>query len=150
MLKANNKLLAVISAFAALAALLVFMILPTSQLANGIEHSAKDALWVLVLSPIASLVAAVSFTAIFVKDSDTWSKLSSETIVKAVTGLSAVFGLFNFIVYLRYTIDQFSLGFVAPYAGTSYEILAVAAAVIVALNFIFSAVVIIATKRHSK
>ena len=93
MLKANNKLLAVISAFAALAALLIFMILPTSQLANGIEHSAKDALWVLVLSPIASLVAAVSFTAIFIKDSDTWSKLSTETIVKAVTGLSAVFGL---------------------------------------------------------
>ena len=150
MLKANNKLLAVISAVAALAALLIFLLLPTSQLANGIEHSAKDALWVLTCSPILSLLGTVSFVSIFLKDNMAWSNLLSKPIVTGITGISLVFGLLNFATYLSYTATQFSLGFVAPYSDTIYEYLAWAATVTVILNFIFSAVIIIATKRHSK
>ncbi len=148
MLKTNNIILTVFSAVAALGALLIFLLLPTSQLANGIEYSAKDALWVLVASPILSLIGTISFVAVFLKDKNSWSNLLSEPIVLAATGLSAAFGLFNFTTYLSYTLKQFSLGFVAPYGGTGYEYLAVAATVIVVLNFIFSAFVSIATVRN--
>ena len=150
MLKSNNKLFAVISAVAALAALLIFLILPTSQLANGIEHSAKDALWVLVCSPLLALISTASFIFIFLKDYSVWCNLLSKPIVNSIRYLSFALGIFNFATYLIYTIDQFSMGFVAPYSGTKYEYLAFAATIIVVLNFIFSFVVMIATKRHSK
>ena len=148
MLKRNNIILVFFSAIAAIVALLIFLMLPTSQLANGIEHSAKDALWVLVASPVFALVSSVCFILVFIKDINTWSNLLSKPIVTAIIGLSSAFGLVNFIIYLSYTVQQFSLGFVAPFGGTVYELLAVAAVVIVALNFIFSAIVTIATLRN--
>lgn len=150
MLKRNNIVLSVFSAIAALAALLIFMLLPASELANSIEHSAKDALWVLVLSPLLSLLGSASFLAVFLKEKKTWIKLLCEPIVIAAIGFTAVFGLFNFATYLSYTINQFSLGFVAPFAGTAYEQLAVAATVITVLNFVFSAIVVIAAMRSKK
>ena len=148
MLKRNNIILVFFSAIAAIVALLIFLMLPTSQLANGIEHSAKDALWVLAASPVFALVAAVCFVLVFIKDIDTWSNLLSKPIVTAIIGLSSAFGLVNFIIYLTYTVQQFSLGFVAPFGGTVYELLSVAAIVIVVLNFIFSAIITIATLRN--
>jgi hypothetical protein len=150
MLKKNNILLAAASAVLALTALLIFLILPTSQLANGIEHSAKEALWVLICSPISALISTASFIFIFLKDYNEWSNLLSKTIVNSIRYLSFALGFFNFATYLTYTIDQFSLGFVAPFSDTKYEYLAVAATVIVILNFIFAAVVSIATLRSKK
>ena len=148
MLKRNNIRLAVFSAAAALGALLIFLLLPTSQLANGIEYSGKDALWVLVLSPVLSLAGTVSFISVFVKDGKTWNELLCKPIVSGAIALSGAFGLLNFATYISYTLQQFSLGFVAPYDGTAFEYLAVAATVTVVLNFLCSAFVSIATVRN--
>lgn len=148
MLKRNNIILAVFSAVAALGALLIFLLLPTSELANGIEYSGKDALWVLVLSPVFSLLSTVSFIFVFIKDNNAWNNLLCKPIVMSAIALSGSFGLLNFATYLSYTLQQFSLGFVAPYSGTAYEYLAVTATVTVVLNFLCSAFVSIATVRN--
>ena len=149
MLKSNNKLFAALSAVTALAALLIYLLLPTSELANSIEHSAKDALWVLVLAPVLSLISTASFVSVLIKDYAGFSKISAEPIVTSATVMALAFGFLNFATYLSYVIDQFALGFVAPYEGTKYELLAISATIVVILNFIFSAFIIIATKRYS-
>lgn len=150
MLKRNNIILTVISALTAIVALLIFIVLPTSEFANGIEHSAKDSLWVLVCSPLFALISYASFIFIFLRDYSVWCNLLSRPIVDSVKYLSFVLGIFNFTTYLAYTIDQFSLGFVAPYSGTKYEYMAFAATVIVVLNLIFSVITVIAVNRSKK
>ena len=134
----------------ALVALLIFLLLPTSDLANSIEHSAKDALWVLVFAPVASLIGSALLVFTFYKDKKVWSNLLAEPIVVGLSGLFAALGIFNFATYLSYTITQFSLGFVAPFSGTTYEFLAVAATMIVILHFIFSILVTMAVARSKK
>ena len=150
MLKTNKIktiALSAISAVFALAALLIFLLLPTSQLANGIEHSAKEALWVLVFAPVGTLLASGCLIFAFLKDSNVWEKVLSRPIVTGITGLSLAFSLVNFGTYLSYTVQQFSLGFVAPYGDTVYELLAVAATVTVILHFLFATLIIIAAKK---
>ncbi len=133
-----------------LASLLIFMIIPNSQLANGIEYSGTDALWVLVLSPLFSLIGSGLFIFSFLKDFDEWSNTMSKPLVVGMTILLGCMSAFNFILYLSYFISQVELGFVAPYTGLIYHKLLTAAIVVTIHHFIFTAISTIAFIRKSK
>ena len=145
---------AVIMAFSgallSLAALLIFIFVPTSQLANGIEYAGTDALWVLAVSPIASLLGAVLFVLSFVKNFDEWFSTMSKPLVLSMTILLSMMSLFNFGLYLSYFISQVDLGFVAPYTGLIYDKLLTVAIVVTFHQFFFSAISLIAEIRKSK
>lgn len=150
MLKLNKKSTIILSfagSLLSLAALLIFMLLPTSDFANSVDHSAKDALMVFILAPVLSLVGSVSFIYAIVKDFRVWSNALAEPLVKGLTALYGAMSLFNIALYFSYLFEQFSLGFVAPYSGTVYEYLAVIAAIFVILKFFFTAIVTIAVSR---
>ena len=148
--KSKSVLLSVVGSALAVAALLIFLLLPTSQLANGIEYSGKDALWVLMIAPIASILGSVSVIVAFMKDCKVWEKDLTGGIVVSIAALLTGFGLLNFATYLSYTIQQFSLGFVAPYNNTAYEFLAVAAIASTVIHVFFTAFTIIAVSRSNK
>lgn len=141
-------LLTLIGAFAALAAVLVFVLLPTSEIANGIQYSGQDAIWVLAIAPIASIISTLSFVFAYQKDYKIWCDLLSKPVVTGARGLFAVLNIFNLAVYLTYFTKQISLGFVAPYDGTGYEYLAVVAIVIVVIMFLLTALSSIAVIRN--
>ena len=152
MLKSNNKktiISSFVGSFFALLALLIFLLLPTSDFANSINNSGSDALWVLAVSPVASLLSAGAFICAFIKRLNIWCNTISKPLVVGITTLFAGFGISNIVVYLAYFFSQYSLGFVAPYSGTVYEYLAVAVTVITIHKFLLSALVTIAIKRNT-
>ena len=148
--KSKTVLLSVVGSALAVVALLIFMLLPTSQLANGIEYSGQDALWVLTVAPVASIIGSICCIIAFIKDCKVWEKNLTDGIIISITGLITGFGLLNFVTYLLYTIQQFSLGFVAPYENTVYEFLAVAAVASTLIHVFFTAFTVIAVSRNNK
>ncbi len=152
MLKLNRKstiLLSFAGSILSLAALLIFMLLPTSDLANSVDHSAKDALMVFILSPVCAVLGSLSFIFALLKDRKAWVDfIECKPLAVAMTGLFGAFCIYNIALFASYLAQQFSLGFVAPFGGTVYEDLAVIAAVFVALKFLFSVLITIAVKRN--
>ena len=151
MLKSNGTktiILAVTGFIFSLVALLIFLCLPASEIANSLEYSAKIALWILVASPLCSAIGSASFIYAFLKDYKSWCNCLSKEIALGATVLSGLFSVFSFAVYFSYTVSQFSLGFVAPFSGTVYEYLAVATTMLVIIKFIFTAVAIISVRRN--
>ena len=152
MLKINRKstvLLSFTGTLLSLAALLIFMILPTSDFANSIDRPAKDALMVLLASPVLALLGTFSLTFAFVKDFKAWADfICLKPIAVTVSAFLAVLGIYNIGMYSAYLSDLFSLGFVAPYSGTVYEYLAFVAVVFVVLEFVFSTLISIAAIRN--
>ncbi len=140
--------LAFAGALMSLAALIIFVVLPDSELANGIQYSGKDALWVLTLTPVFSLAGAVNFMYAYLKDYKIWSGVLSKNILIGATAVIGSSMIFNFAVYLSYLISQFRLGFVAPYTGTVYENLVVLLTVFTVHQLIFSALSIPAVKKQ--
>ena len=153
MLKINGKLSVVLSyagSLLSLAALLIFKLLPTSELANGIQYSGTDALWVLAVCPVLALSGAVCFIASFMKDYKAWQNFISKEIpfcgaIACILSLAV-----GFAIYLSYTVTQFSLGFVAPYTGTVYETLGVVVTMMTVNMFVLSTFLTIAIKRNNK
>ena len=152
MLKLNRKttiLLAFAGSLLSLAALLIFMLLPTSDFANSIDRPAKDALMVLILSPACAVLGSASFLFAVIKDFKVWIKfLTNKPLVLGMTALFAAFCIYEIGLFTAYLTQQFSLGFVAPYSGTIYETLAVIATVFVVLKFVFSTLLSIAVNRN--
>ena len=71
MLKTNRKssvILSVVGSLLSLGALLIFMLLPTSEFANSVYHSAKDALYVFLLSPVLSFIGSAFILGAYIKD----------------------------------------------------------------------------------
>lgn len=152
MLKLNRKttiFLSFAGSLLSLAALLIFMYLPSSDFANSIDRPAKDALMVMAFSPVFATIGAVSFIFAIIKDIKAWVNfIELKPLVLCLTALSAVLSLFNIGLFASYTAELFSLGFVAPYSGTIYETLVVAAAVLVASKLVFSTLISIAAIRN--
>lgn len=133
-----------------LAALLIYIIIPTSQLANGIEHSGTDALWVLALAPAGALVGSALFLFSFLKDYRQWVDTMSKPLIIGMATLLGCMSLFNVALYLSYFIAQCELGFVAPYTGLVYDVLRPAAVAVTVTHFIFSVICTIGALRKSK
>lgn len=153
MLKSNGKFtvsLAYIGSVISLGALLIFKLLPTSELANGIQYTGKEALWVLILSPLFALLGAVTLMYAYIKNYKALQKFLPKPAVTGTIIILAAFMIFNFCVYLSYLIAQFDLGFVAPYAGTVYESLETAVVIGTVLQFISSILANIAIVKNNK
>lgn len=152
MLNLNRKstiFLSFTGALLSLAALLIFIFLPTSDFANSIDHSAKEALMVFITSPVFALLGTAGLLYAFLKDFKAWVDfLKFKALIISIAGVFGAFGVFNFGLFTAYLADMFSLGFIAPYSGTAYELLAVVAVISVILQFIFAGLVSIAEIRN--
>lgn len=141
MLKAlKNKIVALsfIGTIVSLAGALIYNLLPVSELANGIQYSAKDALWVLALSPVLFLVGGVCFITAVLKDRNNWEGTLPAAGVYGFTAMFALSVIFNFAAGLSYFISQYDLGFVAPYDGLIYESFSIVMIIFIVWQIVFS------------
>ena len=153
MLKINGKLtvfLAYAGSVLFLAALLIYTILPTSELANGIQYSGTDALWVLAASPVLAIAGAVCFIASLAKDYKAWQNFISKELITGALAAISVCLVASVAMYISNFATQLSLGFVAPFTGTVYETYAVILTIVAIDMFILSTVAAIAVKRNNK
>ena len=149
--KAKTIVLAFAGSLLSLAALLIFNLLPSSQLANGVEHAATDAIWVLAASPVLFLLGGMVFMSAYLKDFKAWKDFLSGAMVKGATGLFAIACIYNVVVSLMYFLSQYKLGFVAPFDGTVYgDVLVIIMTVVTIAQFIFSILGTAAVLRNSK
>lgn len=141
MLKTNRKttvILSFVGTLLSLVALLIFILLPSSEFANSVYRPAKDALYVFAISPVLSLIGSALILGEFIRDFKAWSFTLMKSIVYSGVVLYAAIAVFNTAVFLAYTLELFSLGFVAPFNGTVYENLVIIAAVGVFHQFFLS------------
>ncbi len=148
--KTKTAVLAFLGALVALAGLLIFNLLPVSDLANSVEHSAKDAVLVLAASPACFLIGGIIYLAAFTKDYKAWKNFLSAPMVLSATVIFAATFIFNCAVSLSFFLSQNALGFVAPFNGLIYEPLSIIMTVIVILDFIFAVLGTAAVFRNSK
>lgn len=148
--KTQTITLAYLGAILSLIGVLIFNILPTSDFANSIDRSGKDAVYLLTASPILVFIGAVVFMLAFLKDYKIWNSFLSGAMVKGATIFFAVALIYNFAVTLSFFISQFSLGFVASFDGFVYEGLAIVTIVIAILQVVFATLASAAILRNSK
>lgn len=115
----------------------MYKFVPVSDIANSIEHSAKDGLYLLAVSPACALVAAVAYIVGGLTD----KALVKNSVVQLVIFIvSAVLLVFVCATSAAMFFDQLSLGFVAPLGDTVWSTLGtlnIIAAVIYAAGNIY-------------
>lgn len=97
---------------------ILYNYVPVSDIANGIEHSAKDGLIFLAFSPVCVLVAAIAYIIGGVNE----KAIVKNSVVQLVIFIvSSVLLLFIFLTSVAMFFEQLSLGFVAPLTDTVWE-----------------------------
>lgn len=148
--KTQTITLAFLGAVLSLIGVLIFAILPSSGFANDVARPAMDAVWVLLASPITTLIGSVIFMIAFLQSFKGWNDFLSGGIVYGATAIFTCTSIFNIAVTACYFVSQYKFGFVAPFDGLVYESLAIICFVIVILQFAFSALATWAIIRNSK
>ena len=78
-------ILSAISTLFSLISLLIFLLLPFSEIANSIEYSSKIAIGILAVSPLFAAVASAGFVCIFLKNRNNWSDFFPGEMLTAST-----------------------------------------------------------------
>ncbi|MBQ3136227.1 MAG: hypothetical protein IJB74_01975 [Clostridia bacterium] len=116
---------------------ILYKYVPVSDIANGIEHSAKDGLFFLAASPVCALIAAV----VYIIGGLTDKALVKNSVVQLVIFIvSAVLLVFVCGTSAAMFFYQMSLGFVAPLGDSVWNVLGsvnIAAAVLYAAGNIY-------------
>ena len=125
-----------LSCVAYLAAYIIYALIPSSELANGLDHPGMTAVYVLTLSPVAAVISLILLILTFVLNKDYFSKLISKNltvILSAILCLLVVIGAYFSVAFVA---QQYKLGFVAPIYGTGWQGYSVYLLVSVILQFI--------------
>lgn len=149
-LKNKNVIFALLGSVLSLAGVLIYNLLPFSEIANGIQYSATDALWVLALSPALLFLGGVSFIFAFFKDKKNWEGTLPDAAIYSFTAIFTAAVIINFAVSLSYFISQYDLGFVAPFTGLVYETFAVVMIIFAIWQFLFTALTVAECAREIK
>lgn len=111
---------AIIALVMVVAAVVLYKFVPVSDIANGIEHSAKDGLIFLAFSPVCAFIAATAYIVGGLTD----KALVKNSVVQLVIFIvSAVLLVFVTGTSVAMFFEQMSLGFVAPLDGTVWATL---------------------------
>lgn len=125
-----------LSCIAYLTSYLIYAIVPSSELANGVKHPGITAVYLLTASPVLALIALVMLIVTFIINKDYMIKLISKPL--AVTLFSVLGAMIAITVYftVSFVALQYKLGFTAPIYGTKWSGYAVYILISVILQFI--------------
>jgi len=125
-----------VSCITYLASYLIYVLVPSSELANGLEHPGITAVYVLTLSPVLAVVTLILLAVTFVLNKDYFATL----VPKAVTVMTFAVLSLLVAVSIYFTVSfvalQYKLGFAAPIYGTKWSGYAVYILISVILQFI--------------
>lgn len=122
-IKKSDKtlLLAAVSIILLLGAYLTYTIVPVSELANGIDHSGMDAVYVLTLSPVLAFLSLIMLALTLFINKGYLLDLLDNRIVFAGFGTAAAMTVISIVFSIIFVASQYDLGFTAPIDGTVYE-----------------------------
>lgn len=93
----------------------IYWYIPVSDLANGIEHSGMDAVYVLFAGGVLGVIALGVYIAGSFIDK---AIVSNSVVQKIIFGISAATLLITAVINFAFAIYCSSLGFVAPVTST--------------------------------
>ncbi len=125
---------------------LTYTIIPVSDLANGIEHSGMDAVYVLTVSPVLVFASLIMLALTLFLNKDYLFKLTDSKIMLIAFGINAVMTIISIVFSIIFVVSQYDLGFTAPINGTVYENYSV----FILVNVIVEAISIIALSLKMK
>ncbi len=146
--KINNKafILYLISFILYFASYLIYTLIPSSDLANSIEHSGMDAVYVLTASPVLAVLSLGVFVAFCVLNKNYLENL----INKKIFVIAAV--IFTFLIAvsvcfsISFVISQYKLGFTAPINDTKWETYSVCMLFVTVIEFVSLVLFVFAMK----
>lgn len=100
---------------------LTYTIVPVSDLANSVDHSGMDAVYVLTAAPVFAAISLVLLVLTLLLNKDYLFKLSDKRIIFGVFGLNAAMVIISIVFSIIFVVSQYDLGFTAPVDGTIYE-----------------------------
>lgn len=103
------------------ASYLVYILVPVSDLANSIEHSGMDAVYLLTVSPILALVSLALLLSAYVINKQYLNKLLSVQVAVAAFSVNLLFVAVSLIFSVLFVVSQYQIGFTAPLNGTKWE-----------------------------
>lgn len=105
-----------------IAGIFIYWYIPVSDIANSIEHSAKDALYLLAISPVCTLIAAILYLVGGLTDK---ALVRNSVVQRVIFIVSEIILFFITAVSSAMFFSQLSLGFVAPVDGTVWNTLGI-------------------------
>lgn len=136
---AKIRMTVLVSNILSAVAICIYTFLPNSEFANSLDVPAKNALWVLTISPVLAGIATLLYAIMLLKNLPKGSGMIKAQVASVVYLLSSVF---IFIGALAYTINQWSLGFVAPTYDTIFESIKIAMQVACLCQVIFGTLIL--------
>lgn len=119
-----------------LASYLIYTFIPSSALANSVEHPGITAVYVLTASPIAAVIALVLLVLAFVTNKDYFSKLIGKAVTVPLFVILSIMVAVSIYFTVSFVVMQYKLGFAAPIYGTKWSGYAVYMLISVILQFI--------------
>lgn len=104
-----------------LASYLIYTIVPVSDLANSVEHSGMDAVYLLTVSPVAAFVSLTLLVIAFIINKQYLTELLTKKVTITAFAVTALLILISFILSVLFVISQYQIGFTAPFGGTKWE-----------------------------
>ena len=147
--KSGVAVMGFLSAICSFASLLIYVLIPQSDLANSVTRPASHGLYALLVSPVLAAAALLLFCLAYIRHIGAFTKTYKPTLCYGAFGLVGLGLVFNLISSVAFTASQFSLGFAAPVDGTVWETLAVFTAVFSVLNLTY-AILTVTAKRKLK
>ncbi len=103
-----------------LASYLFYTIVPVSDLANSVEHSGMDAVYLLTCSPVFAFLALLALALALFIDLKYLVKHPMKILLISGFSLLCVFILVSAIFSVIFVSSQYKLGFTAPINDTVY------------------------------
>ena len=140
---AEIKIFVLISAVLSAVSTVIFAVLPNTGYANSLSVPAENALWVLTVSPVIAFIGLMLYSLAFFKNFPKGDGMTKALVLSLICFAASVF---VFGGALAYTINQWTLGFVAPTYDTPFETVKTVMIIAVCLKVLFG-VSIVKTKR---
>ncbi len=119
-----------------LASYLIYSLVPSSELANSLEHPGITAVYVLTASPVLVIIALALLAVTFLLNKDYLFNLFSKPVVVGGFALLALMLVLSIVFSVSFVAMQYKLGFSAPIYGTKWNSYAVYMLISVILQFI--------------
>lgn len=100
---------------------LIYTLIPVSNLANSVEHSGMDAVYVLTVSPIAGLLSLVLFVVSYILNKNHLNSLLSKPLTIGAYAVITVMILISTVFSVMFVVSMYQLGFTAPINGTKWQ-----------------------------
>lgn len=136
--KFNSKafIMLFLSGISYLAAYLIYAIVPSSELANGLSHPGITAVYVLTASPVLAILALVLLVTSYILNKEYFEKLFSKSVTVSVLAFLSILITVSVFFIISFLSLQYKLGFVAPIYGTKWSSFAVYMLISVILYFL--------------